>query len=149
MLNRKKKGFTLAELLIVVAIIVVLVAISVPLFVSGLNKAQEGVFKANARSVKAAAVIDLLSNKSGKDIGDIFKTGNEVYASATVDDNGDITNLKVTYGASTASEISTLKKQVTDSYEDWQGTAEGKAAGVIVVQLTLTDLSEAGITEGK
>ena len=37
---RKKKGFTLAELLIVVAVIRVLVAISVPIFSSQLHKAK-------------------------------------------------------------------------------------------------------------
>ena len=37
---KKKKGFTLAELLIVVAIIAVLVAISIPIFTSQLKKAR-------------------------------------------------------------------------------------------------------------
>ena len=37
---RKNKGFTLAELLIVVAIISVLVAISIPIFSSQLHKAK-------------------------------------------------------------------------------------------------------------
>ena len=38
-----KKGFTLMEMLIVVAIIVVLVAIAIPTFTSSLNKAMAGV----------------------------------------------------------------------------------------------------------
>ena len=46
-----KKGFTLAELLIVVAIIAVLVAISVPVFGAQLNKAK---FMADVASVRAA-----------------------------------------------------------------------------------------------
>ena len=36
--KKNKKGFTLAELLIVVAIIAVLVAISIPIFTSQLEK---------------------------------------------------------------------------------------------------------------
>ena len=41
-INREnKKGFTLAELLIVVAIIGVLVAISIPIFTSQLEKSRE------------------------------------------------------------------------------------------------------------
>jgi prepilin-type N-terminal cleavage/methylation domain-containing protein len=38
---RNKKGFTLMELLIVVAIIAILVAISIPVFTSQLEKARE------------------------------------------------------------------------------------------------------------
>lgn len=45
-----KKGFTLAELLIVVAIIAVLVAISIPIFTSQLRKARVAVNQANARA---------------------------------------------------------------------------------------------------
>lgn len=40
MRNKHKKGFTLSELLIVVAIIGVLVAISIPIFTSQLHKAE-------------------------------------------------------------------------------------------------------------
>jgi type IV pilus assembly protein PilA len=55
-----KKGFTLAELLIVVAIIAVLVAISIPVFTSQLEKARESTDEANIRAIYAelsAAVI--------------------------------------------------------------------------------------------
>jgi prepilin-type N-terminal cleavage/methylation domain-containing protein len=51
-----KKGFTLAELLIVVAIIGVLVAISIPIFTAQLRKAKVATDQANARAGKAAAV---------------------------------------------------------------------------------------------
>ena len=40
-LMKKEEGFTLAELLIVVAIIAVLVAISIPIFTSQLEKSRE------------------------------------------------------------------------------------------------------------
>lgn len=57
-----KKGFTLAELLIVVAIIAVLVAISIPIFTSQLEKSREAVDLANVRSAYAqvmnAAIIE-------------------------------------------------------------------------------------------
>lgn len=48
-----KKGFTLAELLVVVAIIGVLVAISIPIFTSQLEKAREATDLANIRSAYA------------------------------------------------------------------------------------------------
>jgi prepilin-type N-terminal cleavage/methylation domain-containing protein len=42
-MKKNKKGFTLAELLTVVAIIAVLVAISIPIFTSQLEKSREAV----------------------------------------------------------------------------------------------------------
>lgn len=55
------KGFTLAELLIVVAIIAVLVAISIPVFTSQLEKAKEATDAANIRSAYAEAQVALIS----------------------------------------------------------------------------------------
>lgn len=52
-MNKKNKGFTLAELLVVVAIIAVLVAISIPIFTSQLHKAQVATDMANLRSYYA------------------------------------------------------------------------------------------------
>ena len=57
-----KKGFTLAELLIVVAIIAVLVVVSVPIFSSKLEKAREAADVANMRAAKAAAVSKYLED---------------------------------------------------------------------------------------
>ncbi|MDY5112370.1 MAG: prepilin-type N-terminal cleavage/methylation domain-containing protein [Bilifractor sp.] len=58
---RNRKGFTLAELLIVVAIIGVLVAVSIPIFTSQLEKAREATDVANMRAAKAEASADYLS----------------------------------------------------------------------------------------
>ena len=51
-----KKGFTLMEMLIVVAIIVILVAVSVPTFTSSLDNAKKATDDANLRAAKAVAV---------------------------------------------------------------------------------------------
>ena len=56
-----KKGFTLAELLIVVAIIGVLVAVSIPIFTSQLEKARDATSVANMRSAYAEASASLLT----------------------------------------------------------------------------------------
>lgn len=56
-----KKGFTLAELLIVVAIIAVLVAISIPVFTSQLEKAREATDAANIRNAISDVTIQYLS----------------------------------------------------------------------------------------
>ena len=62
-----KNGFTLAELLIVVAIIAVLVAISIPIFTSQLEKSRDAVTVSNIRAAYAEACADYLSDttKSG------------------------------------------------------------------------------------
>ncbi|MDO4501632.1 MAG: prepilin-type N-terminal cleavage/methylation domain-containing protein [Coriobacteriia bacterium] len=49
-MNRKNDGFTLAELLIVVAIVLVLVAIAIPVFTSQIEKSREATDLANIRS---------------------------------------------------------------------------------------------------
>ncbi len=59
--KQNKKGFTLAELLIVVAIIGVLVAISIPIFNNQLRKARMATNQANARAGYAAAVAEYIS----------------------------------------------------------------------------------------
>lgn len=59
-IRQNKKGFTLAELLIVVAIIGVLVAISIPIFSGQLEKAREATDAANIRSQYAQVLADAL-----------------------------------------------------------------------------------------
>lgn len=60
-----RKGFTLAELLIVVAIIAVLVAIAVPVFSAQLNRAKIATDEANFRAARAAAAAAFLDTQAG------------------------------------------------------------------------------------
>ena len=57
-----KKGFTLAELLIVVAIIAVLVAISIPVFSAQLEKSREATDAANIRAAYAEVLTASLTD---------------------------------------------------------------------------------------
>lgn len=70
-MKRNNKGFTLAELLIVVAIIAVLVAIAIPVFTSRLEQSRETTDIANLRSAYAVAQVAAMSGDSqGKKIPD-------------------------------------------------------------------------------
>jgi prepilin-type N-terminal cleavage/methylation domain-containing protein len=70
--NRKQnRGFTLAELLIVVAIIGVLVAVSIPIFTGQREKAKSAVCSANRRSLLAAYRAEQLSGDEDTDTNEI------------------------------------------------------------------------------
>lgn len=61
-MRKSKNGFTLAELLIVVAIIAALVAVSIPIFTSQLEKSREAADMANIRSAYARVMADAVSD---------------------------------------------------------------------------------------
>ena len=63
-MKREKNGFTLAELLIVVAIIAVLAAAAIPLFTSQLEKSREATDLSNVRAAYAEVMADAMSNHS-------------------------------------------------------------------------------------
>lgn len=60
--HRTKQGFTLAELLVTVAIVGILVAVSIPIFTSQLKKARIATVRANIRAAKTAAYSVFLSD---------------------------------------------------------------------------------------
>ena len=117
-----KKGFTLAELLIVVAIIAVLVAISIPIFSSQLEKSREAVDLANIRAAYAECETEVLTNGTaaykaveptqttggwlidaknvaGKDISGVSVVkGTTVYVSAAADGTWEVVTTKPTTG---------------------------------------------------
>ena len=75
--KHSNQGFTMAELLIVVAIIAVLVAIAIPVFASQLEKSREAVDLSNVRSAYGAYQISVL-NQTAPDGGQ-WGNGDEYY----------------------------------------------------------------------
>ncbi len=87
MKKMNKKGFTLAELLIVVAIIAVLVAVAIPVFNAQLEKSRQATDLANIRSSYAEAMATYLLDGSG--VGTAYKMQEK---NATMD-KVDLTNV--------------------------------------------------------
>ena len=92
-----KKGFTLMEMLIVVAIIAVLVAIAIPTFASQLNKARVAVDEANIRSGYADVMLKILTAKDDSEI----KSTYYLLKDGTVDGTTPTTNAYKTKGKPT------------------------------------------------
>ena len=67
MKKNNKKGFTLAELLIVVAIIAVLVAVAIPVFTTQLEKSRESVDLSNVRAAYAEVMTEALTGDTTPD----------------------------------------------------------------------------------
>ena len=83
-----KKGFTLAELLIVVAIIAILVAIAIPVFSSQLDKTRAAVDNANARSIRSMAVAEAMTSGGAGDYYGVMSNTGELSISKSKPGDG-------------------------------------------------------------
>lgn len=122
---QSKKGFTLMEMLIVVAIIAVLVAIAIPVFNGALTKSKEAADVANVRATYAEWQTSMLTeNTKAPTSNDAFlagPTGNNTLTlnyptQLTVDKDGTITYKasKLTDAANADSKIFTWKLGTPD-----------------------------------
>lgn len=60
-MKKNRKGFTLMEMLIVVAIIAILIAVAIPTFSSALTKAKLATDEANLRALKGLIITEYLT----------------------------------------------------------------------------------------
>ena len=132
-----KKGFTLAELLIVVAIIGVLVAISIPIFTSQLKKARLATNQANARAAYAAVVAELLDKEKteGSDTYTV-KTGTLSGTVGSVLSSGgtDLNPSNWSYEGTKSGTLHVDSKLGTQTYSGWQVSISSTGAYYVPVE---------------
>ncbi len=106
-----KKGFTLAELLIVVAIIAILVAIAIPTFNSALDSAKKGTDDANIRAAYAQYMITEMTKGTYNGVGTV--------------DNADLADVKAAFneiGVNTLQYYSNVS--VDNATGKWSGSGD-------------------------
>ena len=105
-----KKGFTLMEMLIVIAIIAILIAIAIPVFTAQLESANDATTAANLRSAYAEATAMYMENKAGSGgqvtVNFTAKQGDSTLPASYVKDlpftiGGEKKDTKITDGAHT------------------------------------------------
>lgn len=104
-----KKGFTLMEMLIVVAIIAVLVAIAIPTFSGALTKSKEAADVANIRALYAQAQIAMLNDDAAVPADEAALLGLD--SSITLNYNGSGATDKLTYAV--AGDVGTITYKST------------------------------------
>jgi len=109
-----KKGFTLIEMLVVIAIIAILVSIIIPAVGSSTKRAAAATDAANLRSAKAVISIMLLDGETFEDgvptaaeCG-IPATGKYEGGQFAVEPNADGVNFTVKYGEKTISQLADI-----------------------------------------
>lgn len=111
-----KKGFTLMEMLIVVAIIAVLVAIAIPVFNGALTKSKEAADVANVRALYAEWQVAILTDNEAiptDEAGFLAK----IPASATLNYNKDGAD-KLTYAYDNAKKVGTITYSASKLTDD-------------------------------
>lgn len=124
---KNQGGFTLVEMLIVVAIIAILVAVSIPLIGSILEKTRIGVDEANERSAMSMAVTYYLTNYD--DLKNEASTNLYYYVDAKTHE-GQV--VKATTENATLAVADNFKYGLSSTERGINSTAEPKGAGVIV-----------------
>ena len=144
--KNNNKGFTLAELLIVVAIIAVLVAIAIPVFTKRLEQSRETTDLANLRSAYAAGQVAVMSGIGTSKPNDLsgntfYFNPNDEYGLTNNVDNG----AKIGQGTAVdgAIELSNVPKIIS---EGWKGDKDVRGDS-IQVSFDASGIAKLGFTK--
>ena len=134
-MKMNKKGFTLIEMLVVIAIIAVLVSIVIPVVGSATEKAKEAADAANIRAaiaeVTTTALMDGATAANALDAKVPMTQGTAGFVTAELNTNG--------IGGLTADQVTTIAGAVKGQTVEitWDATANNNL-GAIVVNVTGT-----------
>lgn len=116
MRKNNKKGFTLAELLIVVAIIAVLVAIAIPVFTTQLEKSRESTDASNIRGYYAEITTALLSG----DLTDSGATGTKATTQVGANLTATVAGLSAANAANATYTVTVAGYTPVQTTSNWQ-----------------------------
>lgn len=135
-MKKNNRGFTLAELLIVVAIIAVLVAIAIPVFTTQLEKSRDAVSISNIRAAYAEAASTYLTS-NGHDV-----TEGKVTISASAK-TASVTGVAL---KGTTTGFSGLQAELSFKHSLSDSSTEGGTPGTYTALFTFDDAGDCTLT---
>lgn len=141
-IRKNNKGFTLVELIIVVAIIAVLSAVAAPQYIKYVERSRQGVDASSLEEVRHAVEVEAAILEDGKD-GTVKVAGSDGSVSATDFDQLDlvknVVGEKVTLKSKAAKDYDWIIAVSANGTVTWQNTAAsgdptGSAANIIALQ---------------
>ena len=130
MKKMNKKGFTLMEMLIVIAIIAILIAIAIPTFTSALEKSRQRTDMANVRSLKSLVIADYMSE------GGVLAKDTANYKK----------NAQVCYLKTGGQDFSLSSDGCVELEAKWEGTDYEKGNTTRYIQLTIDTTDNGAIS---
>ena len=92
--RKKKKGFTLIELIVVIAILAILVAIAVPRLSGFIGRGEEEAANANARTMNSATTLYEVQEGSPLDAANAEAARDELAEKNLIQPGSDISNVE-------------------------------------------------------
>ncbi len=120
-MKMNKKGFTLMEMLIVIAIIAILIAIAIPTFTAALEKSRQKTDLANVRALKSLVVAQ-------------YMAGDEKQLDTPVDVRSELTKADVTQAtfwlAENGQQLAATEDEGIKVTANWDGESYGPGSTV-------------------
>ncbi len=139
LLKKNEKGFTLMEMLIVVAIIAVLVAIAIPTFNSSLNKAKAATDAANIRAGYASVMMTVMdADLKGTPVSEDTTYYLNADGTVTTTKPTDVKSVYQCKGSSTDTSIDVAGQSKTWNANDIVYYTYNKTAGTVTITTSAT-----------